>query len=270
MSRIHRDLGLAAGIVLVGLVAAIAFLGPFVAPHSPTAPIGPPAVTGGYVAPLGTDMLGRDVLSRVLYGGRLLLLVGVAATVVAYAIGGVIGLAAGVGRGRADTVITAGVDLLLAFPGFLLLLLVIAALGTGMRAVFVGVVVAQIPAIARYVRTIALEVGTTTYVEAAKLRGERTLSMLRVEVVPNVSTPLIADLTMRFVITIFMVAAVNFLGAGPAPPASDWARMINDNRSAFALNPLAVLAPVALIAVLSIGANLVGESLMRKAGRSHD
>lgn len=264
-----RALGLI-GISLLLIVVLVAVFGPLLAPHSPNSPIGIPATQTAAGSPFGTDGLGRDVFSRVLSGGRVLLAVALGATAIAYVLGGALGLFAGLRRGVVDQVAMSFVDLLLAFPGLLLLLLTIAVLGAGSVSILVGAAAAQAPAIARYVRTISLEVGTTTYVEAAALRGERTAAVLRREVLPNIARPLMADIPLRFIMSLFLVTSANFLGAGPAPPASDWGRMIFENQQIFSLNPLAVLLPVLPIAMLTIGANLVGEELSRGLDRSHD
>ncbi|KAA1380604.1 ABC transporter permease [Aeromicrobium fastidiosum] len=267
MVRFRGMTGIGAG--LLALVALIAVFGPLISPHSPNAALGIPATGPASGLPFGTDVLGRDVLSRTLSGGRVILAIALVATVVAYSVGGALGLFAAFRRGRTDRTVMSVVDLFLAFPSLLLLLLTIAALGAGSVSVLVGAIFAQIPVIARYVRTISLEVGTTTYVEAAALRGERTTAVLRREIIPNISRPLLADIPLRFIISMFLVTSASFLGAGSAPPAADWGRMILENQQIFSLNPLAVLLPVIPIALATIGANLLGEGLARGLDRSH-
>jgi ABC-type dipeptide/oligopeptide/nickel transport system permease subunit len=271
MKRLIRFRGMTGvGAGLLALVALVAIVGPMIAPHAPNAALGIPATGPSAGLLFGTDVLGRDVLSRTLSGGRVILAVALVATLVAYSVGGALGLFAAFRRGKTDRTVMSVVDLFLAFPGLLLLLLTIAALGAGSFSVLVGAMLAQIPAIARYVRTISLEVGTTTYVEAAALRGEKTTSVLRREIIPNIARPLLADIPLRFIISMFLVSSASFLGAGVAPPTADWGRMILENQQAFSLNPMAVLLPVIPIALVTIGANLLGEGLARRLDRSHD
>jgi ABC-type dipeptide/oligopeptide/nickel transport system permease subunit len=252
-----------AGALLLALVVGIALFGPFFAPHAPDAPIGVPFSRPGSGAPLGTDFLGRDVLSRVLWGGRSVLALAGLATVLAYLAGGAIGLVAGFVRGLLDPLLMRSADVLLSFPALLFLLVLVTGLGTSKAVLVVGVAVVQTPLIARIVRTATLEQSVRGFVEAAVARGERTHAILRRELLPNIVPAVTADVGLRFTYSIILVASVNFLGLGLQPPAADWALVISENRSGLTLNPWVILVPAALIALLTIGVNLVGDAVAR-------
>jgi ABC-type dipeptide/oligopeptide/nickel transport system permease subunit len=258
------------GLVLLGLVLAVAFLGPYLAPYGPTEILCIPYQASTPDFPLGCDAFGHDVLSRVLSGGRTVILLGVTSTLAAYVIGAVIGLVAGYRGGRTDAVLMRGVDVLLAFPPILLLLVLATGAGAGIGPLLVGIVLVQVPGVSRVVRGATLETATRAYVEAAIARGERLWWVLRQEILPNITTSLVADAGTRLTASILLVAAMNFLGLGLRPPASDWALMISENRSGLTLQPLSVAVPAALIALLTISVNLVADSTARAAGRSLD
>ena len=222
--RFLRRPGGAIGVTIVLFVVAVAVFGPLVAPHPPTQPIGLPLAGPSSNAPLGTDFLGRDVLSRVLYGGRSVLGLAAAATALAYLFGLSIGLAAGYSRSLVDPALMRTVDVMLAFPPLLFLLVLIAGAGTSVAVLIIGVAVIQAPQISRIVRTATLEVSVRGYMEAAIARGERAPAVILREVLPNILGPVLVDAGLRFTYSILIIASVNFLGLGIQPPSSDWAR----------------------------------------------
>ena len=259
----------AVGVGIVTFVLLVAVFGPYAAPHSTTAPIGAPLAGPSGSALLGTDFLGRDVLSRMLDGGRSVIGLALAATALAYLVGLAIGLVAGYSRSLVDPLLMRSVDVMLAFPPLLFLLVLIAGAGSSVVVLIVGVAVIQAPGISRIVRTATLEVSVRGYVEAAVARGERPFAVIRREVLPNILAPVLVDAGLRFTFSILIIASVNFLGLGLQPPSSDWARMIGENREFISLNSLAVIAPAAMIAILTIGVNLTGDAIARSLGRSY-
>jgi peptide/nickel transport system permease protein len=256
------------GFVVLVLVVGIALFGPFFAPHSPSEPIGIPYAGPSAGAPLGYDALGRDVLSRVLWGGRSVLALAGLATLLGYAAGGIIGLVAGYSRSLLDPILMRGVDVLIAFPALLFILVLITGAGTSEAVLVAAVAVVQTPLVARIVRTATLEQSVRGFVEAAVARGERTAAILRREILPNIVSPLAADVGLRFTYSVILVASVNFFGLGLQPPAADWGLMISENRDGLTLNPWVILVPAALIAALTISLNLVGDAIARTLGRS--
>jgi peptide/nickel transport system permease protein len=256
------------GLVLLGAVVALALVGPFFSPHAPDRPIGVPLSGPSGEAPFGTDFLGRDVLSRVLWGGRSVLALAGLATVLAYLGGAAIGLLAGYSRSIVDSVLMRTADVMLSFPALLFLLVLVTGVGTSKTVLVIGVALVQMPLVARLVRTATLEQSVRGFVEAAVARGEGTVAVLRREILPNIVAPIMADAGLRFTYSIILVASVNFLGLGLQPPTADWALIISENRNGLTLNPYVIIVPAALIAVLTIGANLLGDAVARSLGVS--
>jgi peptide/nickel transport system permease protein len=253
--------------ILVATVA-IAVIGPFIAPNSPTAIVGIPYDGPSWATPLGTDSVGRDVLSRVLWGGRGLLLLGFVATAVAYLIAGVIGLFAGYSRSVLSPILMRANDVLLAFPTLLLLLLVVAGLGAGTRAMVIGIILLNVPGAARILHTATLEVSHRGFVEAAEARGEATRYVLSREILPNIVGPIAADAGPRLIFSILAIASLSFLGVGVPPPTANWALMVSENRVGLAIQPWSVAAPAVLIAALAVGAILSTDAFARGRGWS--
>jgi peptide/nickel transport system permease protein len=256
------------GLVLLAFVLLVAFVGPLIAPDSITETVGPPGQGPSSAAPFGTDFLGRDVYSRVLNGGHSVVLLGCAATALSYLLGVTVGLIAGYSRSLVDPVLMRGMDVLLAFPALLILLVLAAGLGPHVGVLVIGVAIVQLPAIARIIRTATLEASTRGYVDAAVVRGERTPAILRREILPNVLPVLLADFGIRFGYSIVLIASMNFLGLGLNPPAADWGLMISENRDYIALNIWSVLAPAIMLALLTIAVNLTADAFVRSLGRS--
>jgi peptide/nickel transport system permease protein len=256
------------GFALLVLVVGIALLGPFFAPHAPDEPVGVPFTGPAEGTPFGTDFLGRDVLSRVLWGGRSVLALAGLATLLAYAGGIAVGLAAGYSRSLLDPVLMRTADVMLSFPAILFLLVLVTGAGTSEAVLVLGVALVQMPLVARIVRAATLEQSVRGFVEAAVARGEGTAAILRREILPNIVGPIMADVGLRFTYAIILVASVNFLGLGLAPPAADWALIISENRGGLTLNPYVILVPATLIALLTISVNLVGDSIARSLGIS--
>jgi peptide/nickel transport system permease protein len=256
-----------AGLALLALVLLLVLVGPFFAPHNPAESLGLAGTPPDGAYPLGTDKLGRDVLSRLLWGGRSVVGLAAAATLACCWVGLLIGVTAGYSR-RFEPLLMRGVDVVRAFPPLLFFLIVVTALGTSVWVLILGVTVVQAPGIARLGHTVTKEVSLRAYVEAAVARGERAFTVIRREILPNILSPVIADAGLRFTFSILLVASVNFLGLGLEPPRSDWGLMVSENREILTLNPWAVFAPAALIALLTIAVNLVGDSVTRSLGHS--
>lgn len=258
--RLIRTLRGKLGAVMLLFVLAVALLGPLFAPHALSQPIGAPGQPPGPGAPLGTDFLGRDVLSRLLYGGWPVISIAFAATVATYLVGVSIGMIAAVSRSWVDPLLMRTVDLFIVFPPLLLLLVLVSGAGTGTAIVLIGIVVVLAPGVARIVRSATLEVSALGYVEAAIARGERRPAIMRREVLPNIMPPIVADAGVRFMYAIFIVASLNFLGLGEAPPAANWGLMVSENRVILSTNIWGVAAPAIILALLSISVNLIGDA----------
>jgi len=258
----------AVGLVLAALIVGVALFGPLFAPHGIATPTGAPGQPPSAAALLGTDFLGRDVLSRLLHGGFSVVWIGTAATTLAYAAGLAVGLVAGYVHNLVDPILMRVVDVLLAFPALLVLLLLVSGLGPHVAVLILGVVLVQLPGIARLMRTATLETSTRGYVEAAVARGESMASVLRRDIVPNIAPVMLADFGIRFGYSIILIASMNYLGLGLGPPAADWGLMISENRVLVGLNIWSVLAPAVMLALLTIAVNLIADAYVRTSGRS--
>jgi peptide/nickel transport system permease protein len=257
-----------AGLVVLMVIVGVALIGPLVAPHPLAQPIGVPGAGPGHGAVLGTDFLGRDVLSRVLHGGLSVIALAVLTVSLTYLIGVAVGMIAGLSRSLVDPILMRSVDVLITFPPLVLLLLLISGAGASFLVLTVGIVLVLFPGVARIVRTATLEVSTTGYVEAATGRGESAFAIMRREILPNIAPPILADLGVRFSGAIILAASVNFLGLGAKPPAANWGLMVAENREIIATNIWSVLVPAVLLALLTISVNLLGDAYSRSLGRS--
>ena len=256
------------GLAVIVLLFLVAFVGPFFAPFSPTAIVGPPfgAPTDDHL--LGTDYLGRDVTSRFLHGGRVLIGVAFSATLLAYAIGLVVGMTAGLRRGGFDLITVAVADLLLSFPAIVFVLMLLAATGPRLSVAIFGIAAVHIPRIVRLVRAVTIDITTSEFVEAAVARGERRSSVLWREIFPNTWTPLLADFGLRLATSIILFSSLAYLGVGQTAPAADWGLMISENRVGITIQPWIVFVPAIAIALLVIGVNLLTDALARTMGRT--
>jgi peptide/nickel transport system permease protein len=257
-----------AGLLVFALVLGVALVGPYFAPHDPAGLVAIPNATPTGAYPLGTDGLGRDVLSRVLWGGRSVVWLALAATAGAFALGTAIGLAAGYTRSILDPILMRLVDIVLSFPPLLFFLIVATSVGTSELTLIVGIAIVLAPGVARIVYSATREASVRGFVEAAVARGESTATILRREILPNILGPIIANLGLTITWSVLLVAAVNFLGLGLQPPAANWALMIAENRDSISINVWATVAPAAMIAMLTVGVNLLGDAVSHTMGRS--
>jgi peptide/nickel transport system permease protein len=251
------------GLALTSLILAMVVLGPEVAPFQPNTPVAAPYAHASGRVLLGADTLGRDVLSRVLWGGWSVVWMACAATAIGFAIGVPVGLVAGYARTWADDAITGGMDVILAFPPIVMALLFVSMLGPKLWLITLIVGIAYAPRIARLTRSVTLELVHREFIEVAELIGVPRWQILGREVLPNLATPLLVEFTTRLTWAIAIIAGISFVGYGIQPPNANWGLMINENRIGLVVQPWAVLAPVACIAIFAIGTNLVGDGLAR-------
>jgi peptide/nickel transport system permease protein len=261
------------GIALVLLLVLCAIVGPFFAPHSPDEGL---QINGQYAlggespsgtALLGTDYLGRDVLSRFLWGGRSVLGLSLLATALGAVLGIAVGLVAAYARNVLDEVVMRAMDVVLAFPQLVFALVLVATLGPKLWLLVLAVGITTMPRIARVTRGAAVEVVERDFVRAAEAIGLPRKKILFAEILPNITSPLIVEVTLRVSFNIAVIAALSFLGFGLQPPAADWGLMINENRGGLLTGaaPWGVVAPVAAIGLLTIGTSLIGDALARAA-----
>jgi peptide/nickel transport system permease protein len=256
------------GGALAIVILLLAYIGPILSPYSPTAIAGIPFQGPSMQHWMGTDILGRDILSRFLNGGGTLILVAFASTILAYVCGISLGLIMGFRRGVIDMVSVVLIDLVLAIPPIIVVLVLLAALGPRLWLIIAAIAGVFAPRIARLVRSVALEISAQDYVEAAIARGERTASILLWDVFMNAILPISADVGIRLSGAIILFSSLSYLGLGEPPPAPDWGAMISENRAGMTIQPWAVIVPAATIALLAVGINLVADAVARVTGRS--
>jgi peptide/nickel transport system permease protein len=247
------------GFVVTLLIVAFAIVAPYIAPYGENETGGPPYSKDGI---FGTDYLGQDVLSRLMYGGDSILLISVLATALGMVAGVLIGVVAAYSGGWWDEVIMRLNDVLLAFPQILLALVVLTALqnpATWVIVVLVGA--SHAPRVARVSRGVALGIVSRDFVVAAEALGERRSRVIVAEVLPNMTGPLLAEAGLRLTYSIGLVAALGFLGFAADPGAANWGQMMNENRLGLATQPWAVVAPVLMIAIFTIATNLMADGL---------
>jgi peptide/nickel transport system permease protein len=260
----HRTkIGLGITLLLVG----IAVFGRLVAPYEPDQgvegllPFAPPSSD----AWLGTDALGRDVLSRFLYGGLSVLVLAGVSTAIGMSLGITVGLLAAYSRGKLDDFLMRTMDVFISLPSIVLALLLAATVGPKLWLLIIAVALTTMPRAARITRGAAAEVVERDYVRAAEAIGIPRRKIILSELLPNVSSPLIAETTLRMSFNVGVVAGLSFLGFGLQPPAADWGLMIQENQNGLVLQPWPVLLPIIAIALLTIGTSLVGDGLARAA-----
>ncbi|MDW6060281.1 ABC transporter permease [Streptomyces sp. FXJ1.4098] len=255
------------GLAIVAVHVLIALLAPVLTSYEPTVGDATHALLGpGADHWAGTDQYGRDVLARVLYGGRYALGVSVAATVLTIALGTVLGCAAALRGGWLDDVLMRVLDAVLSIPSILALLVVVTALGTGPAVIVLAIAVVYVPQVVRVVRGAALAVAPADYVTAARARGERTWSILWREVLPNITDVVCVEFAMRASWVVLLISSLSFLGFGANPPTPDWGLMVAENRTAITVVPMASLAPIIALATLVIGLNLAADGLSKAWG----
>jgi peptide/nickel transport system permease protein len=241
----------------------VAALGPLIAPHSPTELLGAPLLAPSSHNLLGTDTLGRDVLSRVLWGGWETILLASIATAIGVGLGAAIGIAAAFRGGVIDAVLMRCVDVVLAFPQLVFALLLVSIYGPRLWLVVLAVAVAHAPQVARVIRSAALDVSERDFVKSAELTALPSWKVMGKEILPNLTSPLMVEGGLRLTWSIIIIAGLSFLGFGIQPPTPSWGGMINENRLGLSSNPWAVIAPAVMIALLTVGTNLVTDAIAR-------
>src|SRR5499426_4677613 len=252
------------GMVLFWGLAALA--APWLAPFPPNAtlvPFAPPGTVfeGSKTFLLGTDHLGRDILSRILYGARTVLIYVPLATSCAYVVGIALGLTAGYKRGWVDALLSRISDIVLSFPVLVLYVLIIATVGASVVNIVLAITCASTPGIMRIVRGLTLDLRQRDYVAAAQLRGESAWRIMLVEILPNALGPLIVDACLRLGYVTITIGVLGFLGLGLPPPNPDWGGMINQARSMAIAFPHMTLFPCIAISSLILGFNLLADGL---------
>jgi len=250
------------GLFIVGLFSIIALLAPLIAPYDPNEQIlGEALLPPSLKHPMGTDHLGRDIFSRVIFGSRISLTVGILVIFIGSIIGVPLGLIAGYYGGWKDNLIMRIVDILFAFPGFLLALFVVSIIGRGLENAILAVGIFSIPIYARLVRSSVLYTRELEFIEGAKALGLSNLRIIFKHILPNVLPPIIVLSTLQIADAILVASALSFLGLGAQPPTPEWGAMVSTGRHYLRTAPWASVFPGMAIFLAVIGLNLLGDGL---------
>ncbi|MCL1862266.1 MAG: ABC transporter permease [Defluviitaleaceae bacterium] len=262
LKKIFKNRQLTLGGVIVILFILLAIFAPLIAPFDPLEQSMQrrlQAPSGEHI--MGTDNLGRDVFSRIVYGTRVSLVVGIASTLMGGIVGVFFGVIAGYYGKAVDTVIMRATDILLAFPGILLALAIVAILGSGTEVVIIAVAVWAVPSFARIVRGSTLAVKKLEYIDAIRAVGAGDFRIIFLHILPNVLSPIIVQATLNVGGAIVSAAVLSFLGVGTQAPTPEWGSMVSTGRQFMLENPHLVLFPGLAIFLLVVGINLFGDGL---------
>jgi dipeptide transport system permease protein len=260
--------GAVIGLAVIAALLAIALFADVIAPHAPDATnpqafLKPPAWQegGSWTYPLGTDAIGRDILSRLIYGARLSLTIGSAVVALSVLVGTALGLAAGFAGGVLEFLIMRTMDIVLTLPSLLLAIVIVAVLGPGLMNAMLAVAIVLLPHYVRIARATVISELARDYVTAARVSGSGTLRLMFVEVLPNCAAPLIVQASLGISTAILDAAALGFLGLGAQPPASEWGTMLADAREFVLRAWWVVTLPGVMILISVLAFNLVGDGV---------
>ena len=253
------------GLLTIAAYLFVAIFAPVVAPYSETEILGGAYELWSEKFPLGTDNLGRDMLSRLIFGARNTIGIALAAVVIAFAIGGVMGMLSALLGGWYDSIISRVVDILMAIPSLVFALLILTILGTSITTLVLVIAVLDSTRVYRITRAAAMNIAVMDFVEVARLRGEGLWWVVRKEILPNIMAPLLAEFGLRFCFVFLFIAALSFLGLGIQPPTADWGSMVRDNATLINYDDITPLLPAAAIAILTVAVNFVVDWLLHKS-----
>tara|TARA_B100000787_G_scaffold35213_1_gene24484 strand:- start:2225 stop:3145 length:921 start_codon:yes stop_codon:yes gene_type:complete len=264
------------GIIVILAYFFVALFAPLLAPHGEAEIFTSSFAPWGGEHVFGTDQIGRDIFSRLIYGARNTIGIALATTLVSFAIGGSLGLVAAISGGWTDQILSRLVDVLMAIPGLIFALMLLTIFGSSILSLILIIAVLDSTRVFRLTRSVAISVVVMDYVEAAKLRGEKLAWIMRREILPNIMPPLIAEFGLRFSFVFLTIAALSFLGLGIQPPTADWGSMVRDNASMIqfakydltaALTPM---LPAGAIALLTVAVNFVVDWFLDKTSGIKD
>ena len=252
------------GLVLTALFLLAAVFAQLIAPYGLGDIVGDVWEPSSAKFLLGTDNLGRDLLSRMIYGAQTTIFIAIAATALSFGLGAILGFTAAVIGGWFDTLLSRFVDLLMAIPTLIFALVVLSVLPSNIVTLVLVMGVLDSTRVYRLSRAVAVDINVMDYVEAAKLRGEGRGWIIFREILPNALSPLVSELGLRFIYAVLFVSALSFLGLGVQPPAADWGGMVKENKDGIVFGIPAALIPAAAIAALAISVNLVADWVLNR------
>jgi peptide/nickel transport system permease protein len=258
------------GMLVIVTYGFVAIFAPFLTPYGETEIVGPEFDVWGDEFILGTDGLGRDMLTRLLFGARNTVGIAFITTMLAFAIGGIMGLLAAIYTGWFDQVASRVVDVLMAIPQLIFALMLLTIFGTSIPILIIVIATLDATRIFRVTRAVSLNVVVLDYFEAARLRGERIFWLCIREILPNITAPLLAEFGLRFCFVFLMIAALSFLGLGIQPPTADWGSMVRENAVLITYGDSTPILPAIAIAVLTLGVNFLVDWFLHKSSGLKD
>ena len=258
------------GLVVIAIYVFVAFFAPVLTPYGESEIVGAEYEPWGEGFVLGTDNLGRDMLTRLIYGARNTVGIAFATTCLAFLIGGAFGLLATAMGGWVDQILGRIVDVLMAIPTLIFALLILTILGTAIPVLIIVIAVLDSTRVFRLARAVSMNVVVLDFVEAARLRGEGTGWIILREVLPNSMPPLVAEFGLRFCFVFLFISSLSFLGLGLQPPTADWGSMVRDNATLITYGDITPLLPAGAIALLTVGVNFVVDWFLHKTSGLRD
>lgn len=253
------------GFIVIGIYIIVALFAPLIAPFGETEILGDAYEPWGSTYLLGTDAIGRDMLSRLIYGARNTIGIALLACTIGFILGGVTGMLAAMLGGWTDQILSRIVDILMAIPGLIFILLVLSFLGTTLVVLVNVIALFEATRVFRVTRAAATNVNVMEFVEVAKLRGESLWWLIRREVLPNITAPLVAEFGIRFTFTFLFIAGLSFLGLGIQPPTAEWGGMVRENSVLISFGDFTPLMPALCIALLTISVNFIIDWFLHKS-----
>ncbi|MEN9895941.1 MAG: hypothetical protein RIR97_1793 [Pseudomonadota bacterium] len=245
------------GLIIVGLMLIVAIFAPWLAPYSQAETVGATWAPSSAEAWLGTDNIGRDMLSRMIYGARMTIGVALATTILSFMVGTTLGLLAAIGGPIIDQFLSRIVDVMLSIPLLVFALIILSMFGSSIPTLIITIAILDSTRVFRLARAVAMNIVVLEYVEVARLRGEGLWWIMQREILPNALPPMISEFGLRFCFNFLFVAGLSFLGLGIQPPFADWGGMVRENGKAIGFGLMAPLWPAMAIAMMTIGINLV-------------
>jgi len=258
------------GLLVISVYVFVALFAPVLTPYGESEIVGAEFEEWGEQFVLGTDNLGRDMLTRLLYGARNTVGIAFVTTCLAFLIGGVAGILAAALAGWVDQVMSRIIDVLMAIPALIFSLLLLTIFGTSIPVLIIIIAVLDSTRVFRLARAVSLNVVVMDFVEAARLRGEGIGWITIREVLPNIMPPLVAEFGLRFCFVFLTIAALSFLGLGIQPPTADWGSMVRDNATLITYGDVTPLLPAGAIALLTVGVNFVVDWFLHKTSGLRD
>ncbi|NWE22296.1 ABC transporter permease [Pseudomonas sp. P7548] len=253
------------GLLIIVLYIAVAVFAPVLAPYGETQVVGEGFAPWSGQFLLGTDNLGRDMFSRLVYGARNTLGIAFLTTTLAFLLGGLSGLVAAIKGGWIDQGLSRVVDVLMAIPQLIFALLILSVVGTNATSLVLVIALLDSTRVFRLSRAVAMTVVVQDFVEAARLRGEGLWWLVTREVLPNAAAPLIAEFGLRFCFVFLFISALSFLGLGIQPPTADWGSMVRDNAVLITFGDISPLLPALAVALITVSVNFVVDWMLHKS-----